>query len=90
MGEDWGEGWSLALAVETHAGSPFKVWHLAVSQAGVVDESVADRTALPAPFEHGGVTIQDLVAYPAAFRLDAQEQGFPFARAIPDTHGREV
>ena len=54
-----------------------------------MDESIAHGTAFPAPLEHGGVSIQALVADPAVFRLDAQEQGFPFTRAFPDTHGQE-
>ena len=78
------------LAIETHAGPSFEELHLAADETGIVDEPVAHGTAFPAPFEHGGVAIQDLITYPAVLGLDAQEQRFPLARAIPDTHGREV
>ena len=78
------------LAVETYAGPSFEELHLAADETRVVDEPVAHRTTLPAPLEHGGVAVQDLIAHPAVFRLDAQEQGFPLACAIPDAHGREV
>ena len=38
----------------------------------MVDESIAHGTAFPSSLEHGGVAIQDLIADPAVFRLDAQ------------------
>jgi len=91
LGEGQGEGGRLfLLAVETHAGPSFEVCELAADETGVVDEPVAHGTAFPASLEHGGVAIQDLIAHPAVLRLDAQEQGFPFARAVPDTHGEKV
>ena len=83
-------GAPFLLAVEAHAGSAFEEGHLAAGETGIVDEAVADGTAFPASLEHGGIPIQDLIAHPAVFRLDAQEQRAPFACAIPDTHGREV
>ena len=65
------------LAVETHAGPSFEELqfeelHLAADEAGVVDESIAHGAALPSALEHGGVPVQDLIAHPAVFRLDAQ------------------
>ena len=78
------------FAVETYAGPPFEELHLAADETRVVDEPVAHRTTLPAPLEHGGVAIQDLVAHPAVFRLDAQEEGFPLACAFSNTHGAVV
>lgn len=82
-------GWcERVLTVETHAGPSFEVCcYLAADETGIMDESIAHGTALPPTFEHGGVAIQDLIAHPAVFRLDTQQEGFPFACAFSNTHG---
>ena len=53
-------------------------------------EMAADRTPLPSTFEHGGVPVEFLVAYPTMLGLNAKQKWFPFSRPLSNTHSAEV
>ena len=61
------------FAVETHAWTAFQEFDLPARETGIVYKPAAKGTPFPAPFEHGGIPIQLLIAHPTMFGLNAQQ-----------------
>lgn len=76
-------------AVLAHARPPLQEFEFSACEATVVDELIADRAARPSASEQGLVTIEALLADPAAARFDAQQERLPVAAGHSNTHGAQ-